>query len=47
VIRRINGQPLDGPERAVELYSKLRDEKWIDVELERGGKPVVRVYRVD
>jgi S1-C subfamily serine protease len=47
VVRRINGELLDSPDMALELYNKLHDEKWIDVELERGGKPVLNVYRIE
>lgn len=38
VIRKINGYAIDSPEKALEIYSKLRESSRIEVELERRGK---------
>ncbi len=44
VVRRINGFELNSPERALELYSKLKDSGRVEVDLERNGSPVKKSY---
>jgi len=39
-IMTVNGYALDSPERALEVYSKLRDATAIEIELVRHGTPV-------
>ncbi len=46
VIRRINGFEMNSPEKALEVYSKLKDSSRIDIELERNGTPVKKTYNV-
>jgi general secretion pathway protein C len=46
VIRRINGYDLNSPEKALEIYTKLKDTSRIDIELERNGQPVRKTYNV-
>ncbi len=46
VIRRINGNDINSPEKALEIYSKLRDASRIDIELERNGNPLRKTYNV-
>ena len=46
VIKRINGFDLNSPEKALEIYSKLRDSNRIDIELERNGSPLRKTYNV-
>lgn len=46
VIRRINGYEMNSPEKALEVYSKLKDSSRIDIELERNGTPVKKTYNV-
>lgn len=46
VIRRINGYDLNSPEKALEVYSKLKEAGRIDIELERGGGIVRKTYNV-
>lgn len=43
-VRRLNGYAVDSPEKALEAYTKLRNEKLIRVELERNGKIVHNTY---
>jgi general secretion pathway protein C len=46
VIRRINGLDLNSPEKALEVYSKLKEAPRIDIELERNGATVRKTYNV-
>ncbi|MHB8874186.1 MAG: type II secretion system protein GspC [Myxococcaceae bacterium] len=46
VIRRINGYDLNSPEKALEIYSKLKEASRIDIELERNGSTVRKTYNV-
>jgi general secretion pathway protein C len=44
VVLRVNGYDLDGPDRVLEIYQQLRECDWFDVELERGGRRVHKMY---
>ena len=46
VIRRINGYEINSPEKALEVYSKLKEASKIEIELERRGKPVTKNYTI-
>jgi general secretion pathway protein C len=46
VIRRINGFDLNSPEKALEVYSKLKESSRIEIEIERNGAPVRKTYNV-
>ena len=44
VLQRINGLDLDSPDKALEAFTKLRDARRIELEIERGGAPVRKVF---
>jgi general secretion pathway protein C len=46
VIKRINGFYLNSPEKALEIYSKLKESSRIDIEVERNGASVRKTYNV-
>lgn len=46
VIRRINGYDLNSPEKALEIYSKLKEASRIDIEIERNGSVMRKTYNV-
>lgn len=46
VIKRINGYDLNSPEKALEIYSKLKEAGRIDIEVERNGASVRKTYNV-
>jgi general secretion pathway protein C len=46
VIKRINGFDLNSPEKALEIYSKLKEANRIDIEIERNGAPIRKQYTV-
>jgi general secretion pathway protein C len=46
VIKRINGYDLNSPEKALEIYSKLKEAARIDIEVERNGASVRKTYNV-
>ena len=46
VIRRINGNDLNSPEKALEIYTRLKDASRIDIELERNGNVLRKTYNV-
>ena len=47
LIRRVDGREVDRPEQALEIYSKLLQERRVEVELERQGRPSLNVYKLD
>ncbi len=46
VIKRINGYDLNSPEKALEIYTKLKEAGRIDIEVERNGASVRKTYNV-
>ncbi|HZI14540.1 MAG TPA: hypothetical protein VE153_29500 [Myxococcus sp.] len=46
VVRRINGQTLDGPDKALEAFTRMREARFIRIELERQGLPIQKLYAV-
>jgi len=46
VIQRINGYEINSPEKALELYQKLRETSHVTIELERNGAPVRKEYSI-
>lgn len=47
VVKSVNGQPFDSPERALEAYSKLKEAKRLDLEIERHGATMKHTIHVD
>ena len=47
VIRRINGYEMNSPDKALEIYQKLRDANRIEIELERRGETVRKSYSIE
>ena len=47
LIRRIDGEQVETPEKALEIYSKLLQQRRVEVELERRGRPSLEVYQID
>jgi general secretion pathway protein C len=47
VIRKINGYEMNSPDKALEIYQKLRDATRIEVELERRGETVRKQYSIE
>jgi general secretion pathway protein C len=46
VIKRINGFDLNSAEKALEIYSKLKESNRIDIEVERNGSLLRKTYNV-
>jgi general secretion pathway protein C len=46
VIKRINGFDMNSPEKALEVYSKLKEANHIVIELERNGSSVRKSYNI-
>ncbi|MBX5483827.1 MAG: general secretion pathway protein GspC [Myxococcaceae bacterium] len=46
VIKRINGYDLNSPEKALEIYSKLKEATRVDIEIERNGSTIRKTYSV-
>jgi general secretion pathway protein C len=46
VIQRINGYEINSPDRALELFQKLKESSHVTIELERGGQPVRKEYNI-
>jgi len=47
VISRINGFEMNSPDKALEIYSRLKDAGSLDIELERRGQPVKKHYSIE
>jgi general secretion pathway protein C len=46
VITRINGYEINSPDKALEIYQKLRESSHVTLELERGGQNVKKDYSI-
>jgi general secretion pathway protein C len=46
VITRINGYEVNSPDKALEVYQKLRESAHVAIELERGGQIVKKDYNI-
>jgi general secretion pathway protein C len=47
VIKRVNGMPLDSPEKALQIMQQLREARQLSVDLERGGQPLSYAYEIE
>jgi general secretion pathway protein C len=47
VIQRINGYEINSPDKALEVYQKLRESSHITIEIERNGQIVRKEYNVN
>jgi general secretion pathway protein C len=46
VIKRINGYEINSPDKALEIYQKLKDSKNVTLDLKRRGKPMTLEYGI-
>lgn len=46
VVQRINGYEINSPDRALELFQKLRETSHVVIELERGGQAIRKEYSI-
>ncbi|WP_242346935.1 type II secretion system protein GspC [Anaeromyxobacter terrae] len=46
VIQRVNGYEINSPDKALELYQKLRESQRVTIELERGGQVIRKEYTI-
>ena len=46
VIKRINGYDLNSPEKALEIYGKLKEASRVDIEIERNGTSMRKTYSI-
>jgi general secretion pathway protein C len=47
VIHRINGYEMNSPDKALEIYQKLRDANRIEIEIERRGETMRNTYSIE
>ena len=47
MIRRINGYEMNTPDKALEIYQKLRDASRIEIEIERRGDVLRKSYSIE
>ena len=47
VIRRINGYEMNSPDKALEIYQKLRDANRVEIEIERRGETLRKSYSIE
>ncbi len=46
VVQKINGYEINSPDKALEVYQKLRDSRHITLEIERNGQAIRKEYNV-
>jgi len=46
IVERINGMDINSPEKALEIYTKLREAKSISIDLKRRGRPSTLEYSI-
>jgi len=47
VVQRVNGYELNSPEKALELYQKLKESGHVTIELDRGGRVIRKEYNIN
>jgi general secretion pathway protein C len=47
VVQRVNGYEMNSPEKALELYQKLKETGHVTIELERGGRTIRKEYNIN
>ena len=47
IIKGVNGEPVDTPQKAMELYQALKSSDNIQLEIDRGGSPTTLNYAVE
>lgn len=47
ILMQINGMPLDGPEKALQIFQQLREARHISIGLTRNGTPLNFEYQVE
>lgn len=47
ILMQINGMPLDGPEKALQIFQQLREARQISIGLTRNGTPMNFEYQVE
>ena len=47
VIQRINGYEMNSPDKALEIYSKLKESAHVSLEIERGGQVIRKEYNIN
>ncbi len=46
IVRKVEGQELDSIERTIQIYQEVKDRPSINVEVERGGRPITLTYEI-
>jgi general secretion pathway protein C len=46
VVQRVNGYEINSPDKALELYQKLKESGHVTIELERGGRVIRKEYNI-
>jgi general secretion pathway protein C len=46
VIQRINGYEINSPDKALEIYQRLKESSHVTIELERGGQSIRKEYNI-
>lgn len=47
VLKGVNGERVNSPAKAMELYNQLRNEGRIELEIERDGRPTTQVFNIN
>jgi general secretion pathway protein C len=46
VVQRVNGYEINSPEKALELYQKLKETGHVSIQLKRGGQVITKEYNI-
>jgi len=46
VIQKVNGYEIKSPDKALEVYQKLRESRHITMDIERNGQVIRKEYNV-
>jgi general secretion pathway protein C len=47
VVQRVNGYEINSPEKALELYQKLKESGHVTIQLKRGGQVITKEYNIN
>ena len=46
VVQKVNGYEINSPDKALEIYQKLREARHVTIDLERNGQTIRKEYNV-
>jgi general secretion pathway protein C len=46
IIKSVDGDPVDSPAKAMDLYNSLRNKQQVQISMDRNGSPTTMTYNI-